>query len=667
MSLIATYIAIFASAIASVPETESSQYSYFSSDLDSIYVSRWENAVEHSVETNFFTPLSTLGAGAAVGSDNYEPNDNPDDATIISPSNFYTLGEYRTRFSANLNYIGNYGDVDYYAITLLADSHITINVSSNAGVYSFQLIGIDYSGADGGDAVQVRNTIFNDASDEHNKHCSFSLRAGTYYVVLGNDSSCAFDYSFDMSVSVIGRQNDLDIRDARLYKQCGAALWISDIVYENLPHYMYGGGDIRYYAPAMLGLSNWRDYALDAIESLVGDNPFLLSEIIIWDQDILDGFKTAVGIMKDELNAFSESYSKNNKINVSFNDFHVVFDNVLDKLSILMTFMPTSTAIDIGLTVGDLATDTLAAIIPSIFPPTPQSLESYISMLNSLYLYLNLATNVAGGTMLQPFSIPCFASISVDGVLTTSKSLTYSYNKEFLDSNKASPSNVLYSSNIFSISPSESGYAAGKIYCLKKRDDRCILATPNLFESNVQVSNVTTQVAAYVQALPEGYEEWFSFTSHSEDKYSFVLADGNGSSKGDLKLFHNTFMGEELQTDPIAIADYTYNGNKCAVVDLRFGETVYVRVTGLNDNQYSGGTLNVNQGKISPLIHVNHEYSSMYTDISNAKHRAYCSCGASILVAHTFGQSWTSGFKTYRRCTLCNGVYSNGTGIIIPE
>ncbi len=667
MSLFATYIAIFASTIASIPGAEANQYSYFSSDMDSIYVSRWENATEHVVETNFFTPLNTLGAGAAVGSDNYEPNDNPDDATVISPSNFYTLSEYRTRFSANLNYVVEYGDVDYYAVTLLSDSHVTISISSDGGTYSFQLIGIDYSGADDGDAVQVRNTIFDDPSDELNKHCSFSLRAGTYYAVLVNDSSFAFDYNFDMSVSVIGRQNTLNIRDARLYKQCGAALWISDMAYENLPHYLYGGGDIRYYAPAMLGLSNWRDYALDAIGSLVGDNPFLLSKIIIWDQDILNGFKTAIEIMKDELEALDESYANNNAINVSFNDFHVVFDNVLGALSIITTFIPNSTPIDIGSTISELVVDALAAIIPCIFPPTPQSLENYIGMLNSLFLYLSLTTNVLGGTLLQPFSIPCFASISVEGVLTTRKSLTYSYNKEFLDSNTASPTNVLYSSDIFSVSPSESGYAAGRVYCLKKCDDRCILATPDLFENNVQVSRITTQGSAFVDALPEGYEKWFSFTPRSDGEYSFVLDDRDSSKGGDLKLFANTFMGEEPQTDPIAIADYTYNGDKCLVADLQSGETVYIRVTGLNNNEYSGGSLSINQGKISPLIHINHEYTYMYTNMSNTKHRAYCSCGASVLMAHTFGQSWTSGAKTYRRCILCNGVYSNGIGIVIPE
>ena len=47
MSLFATYIAIFASTIASVPGAEANQYSCFSSDMDSIYVSRRENATEH--------------------------------------------------------------------------------------------------------------------------------------------------------------------------------------------------------------------------------------------------------------------------------------------------------------------------------------------------------------------------------------------------------------------------------------------------------------------------------------------------------------------------------------------------------------------------------------------------------------------------------------------
>ncbi len=412
--MLATLITVIASSVSAIPNHIDSSLYDGSSLFDSIYVARWEQAAEHNVTSNVFTPPCSTSGGVVVNSDCYEPNDNHDDATLICPSNISTIFEYKATVNASLNYLSEIKDIDYYVLPLLSDSHVTVSSTSDNFNFALKIVGDTYKGVDNGVAVQEHSTIFFDDTNSFDKHCSFNLKAGTYYLIFENLCDWRFDYSFNVSVSKIERESRLDITEARHYKHADAALWISDMAYQYLPHYLYAGEDIILSKGGFNGIANNRNVAFETIESLIGDEPFVLSELLIWDCDVVDNLISAINAIRSKLLITKETYTNNDKINLSYGQFHSSFDKASGIISFVIDLID-KPYLELAIEVVNDVVDIVGSILPLFFPQTPISLSDYISYLNSLASYLSYLVDHIGRLIEKPIRIPCFVSVKKKG------------------------------------------------------------------------------------------------------------------------------------------------------------------------------------------------------------------------------------------------------------
>lgn len=660
MSLLTPLITVFTSVVSTIIPTPHLSIDAGSSPLDFIYGSRWEQAPEHNVTSNVFIPSYVTSGGLSPYSDNYECNDNYDDATLICPANVSTVFEYKATVSASLNFVSEMGDVDFYVLPLLSDSHVTVSTNSSNGHFSFEIVSDTYSGVNNGIATQEHETVFYDDTNSYYKHCSFNLKAGTYYLIYDNLCDQRFDYTFNVSVTKNPRDLELDITEARHYKHAGAALWISDLAHRYLPHYLYAGEDITIYKNGYNGILNHRDAAFEVVESLIGDEPFVLSEVLIWDCGIINNLVKIIDVIRGKLSDIEDAYSYSDRILLFNNQFHFIFDKIAGTVSLTVDILNIP-LLSFVVEVATGVVDILCSIVPLIVPQAPVSLSDYHDYLNSLASYLNYLDDHIGGLIEKPIKIPCFVSIKREGLSTIK--LDYSYNGYFYNSsNFTNFTDYSVSAQTYQVNPARRGYCSGTFYLIKEDGQSLTLGTQDSIDSYIEINQLTNSYGLPVSVLPQYCDEWFSYTPSITGTHSFVLASAE-DELGQMEIHTNTFIYPQSQT-PLNIATYTFDGHLCLSTNLTQGQTVYVRVCGTNNGTYSGGAISVYEGALSPLTHLYHNYTYSYADLTADSHKAFCECGAMTLRPHVQSETWTSGRVVYSRCGLCGGVHSGGRGFI---
>lgn len=667
MSLIASLITLLSCVVSSIPANTIGIQSLESDLIDSAFSTRWEEAPQHYVRSNSFSPDYQTG-GSINGDDYYENNDSFDYAARINTVESHYLDEYRSDFNGNFNRRYNCADYDYYSFSLLTDSHVSFDVSAATDEYVLQLLAISYSGVSNLSAVQDVLLVYEDDSNEYVKFFSFYLKAGTYYILLYSDSYCTEDYWCSCSVTKMERVDFISVADARINKRCDAALWISDLVYTNLPHFFYCGDDIKYYDRRINGIPNRRDIAFEDLADINGESPILLSEFYIWNKELIASLYSALSGLRSAQMTVVDTYVNSSSFQLDFNSFHVFFDQGAGVAKMICDLpIPFGS---ISITMIDIAEsfiDLISSVLRILIPQLPSSISSYISYLDRLCNALFSALNVYEGTYILPFRFPCFYSVS-GGSTSTHGSISYRPTYDYC-LNVGDDSRFVYSDTNLFVSQNTSGHCGGSILLFRREEGATRMGLVNRFDDVLTINQLPLGFPLVTRLLIDSDYEWFSFRAPSSGVYSFLLSYDNDVF---MEFFDHAEVGQNttnvlsnaayIFAEPMTGSSYLYHK-----IAMDAGESVFVRIRGNNWCNVRPGTIEVREGVLNPTTHISHSYDQHYVGVSDSKHKAYCECGAFALLTHVFTSSWYSGRVKYSECGLCGMIVQNANGFIGPS
>lgn len=150
--------------------------------------------------------------------------------------------------------------------------------------------------------------------------------------------------------------------------------------------------------------------------------------------------------------------------------------------------------------------------------------------------------------------------------------------------------------------------------------------------------------------LSSGEVAWFKFTAPDTTTYTF---SARGSESVYWELFGFT-VPNDSKHNLIASSNqnnsHTYILNSPITYDLTVGETIYIRVCGVNYESLS-----------DTVLEIEHEctYNSLYAKYSSTQHKATCFCGNTRYESHSF-VTYLSNIK----CQNC-GYITSGPGVIV--
>lgn len=667
MSLIASFITLVSYIVSSIPTSTVGLPSLESDVIDSAFSTRWEQAPQHYVRPNAFTPDYQFG-GSFGGDDYYENNDSFDYAAKINTLECHYLDEYRSNFSANFNRRNNFIDYDYYSLSLLTDSHVSFDVSCATDEYVLKLYAITYSGISNLSATQNTMLIYENDTSECSKFFSFYLKAGTYYILLYSDDVRTNDYWCTCSVTKTERLDSISVVDARINKRCDAALWVSDLVYTDLPHFFYCGDDIKYYDRRAGGIPNHRDLAYEDVASINGGSSILLSEFYIWNKDLLVSLYDVLDCVRLELINIRDEYSESYSFLFSFENFHVIFDRST-RVAKMICDLPVPGAsffVDI-LNIAESSVDLISSILRMSIPQLPINIAEYISYLNNLCTTLCSALNVYEGDYISPFRFPCFYSVSGSstspcGIISYTPTYDYYFSNE-------DDSKFIYSGQNIFVSSSASGHCGGNLFLFRREESGTIMGLANQFDDVLTINQLPLGFPLATRFMIENDYNWYTFTAQSSGIYSFLYSYDNSAC---MEFFDHAVAGQSsnnvisnagyIYTEPVTGSSYLYHK-----VFMNAGESVFVRIRGNNWCELAPGTIEVKEGALSPTTHISHSYDHHFVGVSDSKHKAYCECGVFSLLVHNFTRTWYSGRVKYSECGLCGMVVQNANGLIGPS
>ncbi|MCQ2798179.1 MAG: hypothetical protein MJ241_07020 [Bacilli bacterium] len=669
MSLIVGILTIVADVISNIPTYNSGGISCLtSSSLDDVFLSRCEENNYHVVGENIYRIESQIDNYNLAHTDYYEPNDNFDLAKDITHPNSHLLDSYKTVLNSNLRYAGFTRDTDHYAIPLLADSHVSFSCHAYSGEYTLVLYSLDYLGQQDGVACQNIEVIYQNYSISDEKTWSFNLKAGTYVVGLILNTDRRIDYELELSISKLERRESIPLREARYDKGCSAAVWYSDLLYKNLPHYLYGGQSIQIGGPTSIGQTLYRDYALEKVGSLSNGDPVLLSQVYLWDCDVAARLKYIVSSLKRGIEDNFGNELNNSQMLLNFSDFSNSVNLALHKIEVMFSFTPLDIQISVICEATRALIESIHAILPLIFPQAPISVTSYIRYLGSLNGLLGISNNQFGGVMAHPIVLPCYYTLEHD----LSNNDTYmSYEcTSGIYQNTSDAANSIYESEVLEVDQNESGYCGGSFYLLRI-DDSTTTTLSNALYTDERCEPIIVPLGCSISShdVTEGGYTWFQLTAPYEGIYHcfFELDDRYDPV---VELFDQPFVGTSTE-GRIDYSRYKYipisQNYVYLEAQLEGSQTIYARVRSSSWGRLGSGSFQWGSGQLSPLTHINHSYDDSYVSIDNTYHWSRCECGAQIRQLHVFGESWYVNNKKYSKCSLCSKIVVNGTGIIRPN
>ena len=189
---------------------------------------------EPKIVTNFNNTRKQL-TNSSVVSDIYEDNDEISKAYRIDEENYYNLSNRDISLNATLHYEPLVSDVDFYSFTLVKDSTVNINLTTNSFLpFVFNVYETVFN-MPSSDLSHYPSIIYSDSSSSTNKSYSSSLDIGVYYLEIKylnevpQNTTMEYELTIHISNTFFIKDFDVDLCDLVYNKNIIGAVWVNDL------------------------------------------------------------------------------------------------------------------------------------------------------------------------------------------------------------------------------------------------------------------------------------------------------------------------------------------------------------------------------------------------------------------------------------------------------
>lgn len=611
------------------------------------------------VSQNPYSPTPIFESPIA-GDDNYEYNNHPDNATVLSHPNAISLTEYNSSLSANLNPHNDIPDIDYYRFECFYSTTISFIIRGSRPNYGVSLYSVQYDEPQNGILSSNLSMIFNSGENfDLDKSFSFSLRCGTYYIAVTSSEQNRIDYTLNLYSKKNSARSNVSVSDLRFNKGALGAIWVSDWSHRGMPHALnFENGDLIYYDSRDSGAS-YRNYALEGLADRLEGSPVLDTDIYIWDENIKRLIASYINQLHSAVNEARENFPSSRQ--TIEREVEIVLECsgfVSNVISIILTVMDTGPAVSIAFTVGSmLFQGVLGCFLNSLIPTEPYDLLTYLSLLSYVEGYL--LGNLGTGDVIHFQKY--FSFSENESLLRIEKTLTY--DQYYEDGVSSFCTDTIYSSRPFTIDSCAQLDNEGLIFGIFDSENSYELSDPDLVSPiNPLATELFVDETQPIGKLRQGEYKWFSYTAAIDGPYSFLLS---GSDQARMEFFTEV-VPEYSTTHRISEINNGYNGYPYYDSYLLNGESIYIRVSGDDFLPIDEELSIVVYNRILAGSNHTHSYGFSYSPFTSMNHKSFCWCGSYITNAHTYDERWTVGNRNYGHCGLCDDTVSMNGGFIRP-
>lgn len=581
-----------------------------------------------------------------INADCYEPNDSVSSSTVLCSSSMDCTQEYRMHVDATLHPHNGVFDSDFYAIPLQIDSRVSIMYSSY-DTCVFAVYALKYYDSYG--SPYYEEILIDELSETST--FSYCLTAGTCFIYLHGTEFVNY-YSLDVSVipKDVGSSNAVLVPEKRFVYGSECIVSLLDYSYSQIPLISYSQTSLPVNNIGN-GCNTLRDYSLEKIiESLNGGaTPYC--SILIWERSFLESINIVFQALMSHLQAQIDS-------------------NAHYEFSISVT--------DWGLSFFDMVVSVVLSLIPAVGPAIsiPVSLADsafHVSFIGLMKNFLLCDTTLVYEDLVRLCGLNGYLSgllstVPSDGCLPKpvlfENEIRYDSSTRSLVVSPTQRSGYVYNEEVFDVSyPFGLGHQMLSI--LEENNEICLRSTDNLLPLMPQINALSSNYAFPSTSIEPGDFLWFSFTAEYSGLYYFVASGPNNLL---IEPFNSPVIGYSssgLLFSPVATVSLYGQNCPCFRLDMTTGQCIYMRVrlsyATLSACSFS---MQVIEGQYVSGFACQHDYNFRYSDINSTSHRAYCWCGASILQAHIWDETWYSFNKRYGHCGVCGTIRQFDTGFI---
>lgn len=613
---------------------------------------------ERTIENNFNSNQNVIQEEETIHST--YTNETCSTAISLSPNEYYNYEEYTTTVNGSI--LSRYLDTDVYYFSLLTECNINLNITINSSsqwsidVGLFELI--YYETDNENEFFNTFDTVYNNTNSNsifnvHYKQFNSTLRAGTYYLKLnqqsGSEDEENINYSFTLTVERCDSVKNYQINDLKYNKNLSGALWIADYVpFDDFPMF-----DINKTISFFNGNDPVPDYTLLNLYDSSQERYLLAGKFYIWDIDTIKFIHHCVESVKNNLN---EKYSDYDEIIYNIEFAHDLTDYIGSfwvKINTIVDGVVQSQTVELAINALDFCIENVMLplahqIIDMYIPKDYETVEIQKEALQTL---LNVTLNWGFETLI----IPIYYNIIREGnpliPATCNYKVSYFCTYEYLED----ATEFSYEDEYIYEFLNENGYDMnGTFYGIVRSDDTESLNQLQTIDSYSDVFREPEQLidqSKSLEAILEGDYKWLKFTADESKKYYFIFQNDNFHQ---VDIFYDIVAG--YSNNNILCSYYSDNNSleghyvTYIILDLNADDEIYFRLRGIDYDSIMS-TLYCRYDV--PQTYIHNHIICKYIWLDNVTHRSLCLCGYSEINNHV-----ALSHSAY--CLHCKGIYNFG-------
>ena len=638
---------------------------------------------EPKIGTNFNNTRKQL-TNSSVVSDIYEDNDEISEAYRIDEENYYNLSNRDISLNATLHYEPLVSDVDFYSFTLVKDSTVNINLTTNSFLpFVFNVYETVFN-MPSSDLTHYPSIIYSDSSSSTSKSYSSSLDIGVYYLEIKylnevpQNTTMEYELTIHISNTFFIKDFDVDLCDLVYNKNIIGAVWVNDLfpinninIFDYNKNYIFETYNVTNLITPL--------HYLDDIAEYYEDSTFKVAQIYVWNPQCKAFlYELLTYLIDNVIDEITEDELKKTKIEIYFE----VIDSFIKIAGKVASLIVPSILVELGEAIINIIVEQFENYVLTLnMPYTTLEIASYLSFLsalkNSLFVQgINDANNTAFNerqALNNIFTIPIYGSINYSYDSFGKKTSYLSLKPTFMNFNNSQYSFTLNDISTIQTTNLFEPFSNGRAMAYESTYNYDInLLTPvdsNLISYKEPVYQMIYLDTGYPMLINKGNYFRFKFVVPETKRY-FFKAYGIDSDNIMISLFTNINYGYEADNLIVTktggyqhLINFHLKGCMFSY-DLTKDQEIFIKVYGNNYSQIENLIdLEINDEFPSELAHV-HDYNLNYQYINGTQHRAYCECGSSKIEGHYISQnSLLAGGEMF--CLKCGGEAD--LGFVIPQ
>lgn len=621
--------------------------------------------------------------------DVYENNNNVDDSVdLLDPTtgliedNYYELDSYEISLDATLDAIAGYSDLDYYYITTLTDSNITIDISSNDcnQIKEFVIFKENYQWTETGTLYQTREELYSNFDSSFSEY-SFLATPGTYFIYVGGSQASSIGYNLEINTRKTYDSPNAHVGDMKYNKDLLGAMWISDLV----PANVLSSGQanftnvISYYKEANSNIST-KDDALIDLMNIANGEPIHLASYYIWDPYLRYVYYQIIDVLYEQLqDIINEEQTKIEKGEITYSIVTSVISGVVLAVNLIVRNMPITIKVPAKI-LAKLSKTTIDFIFKQAIPDANYDLAFHLAFLRGLRDTLNMNIGIIDNDtndsltddqicdILDDYNLFRIVEIPIYYCLDFENNLFDNYDEYYISFYEGTLNcpireNFNYEGRYIYSNNTNNFYCRGKIYGIQEYND--IGNISNLTEVSEipdiipTAKTISTNNGQLVSCIDEYNYTWFTFEVPETNEY-YISFVGLGDYNRKVEIFSEIVSGYSIEgliksniggysSENIEYEDYEGSYFR---MTLNKNDVIYIRLSGANFTNVSDSSDFIISTE--PLSSAEHIHSYETCEQYNGNQHVYlCDCGDMIYENHIVR-------TTSNRCIVCGRIVDKG-------